>query len=228
MNPQLSLFEMETPSMPVFDASRCTSKPINYETASNFVNTYHYAQRTPTIMAAIGMYVDDVLAGVITYGMASAPLLNICGTNYIPQQIELNRLVVHEWAGRNSESWLIGQSFAWLPQILPTRNILISYADTAQQHIGCIYQATNWLYTGLSIPGGNPSEMYVNGERMSSKAAYDRFGSQGRLALEGMGLEVVKGKGTYKHRYVYFLGNKRQRRTLRQALKWPVLPYPKL
>lgn len=28
--------------------------------------------------------------------------------------------------------------------------ILVSYADSAQGHHGYIYQATNWIYTGIS------------------------------------------------------------------------------
>ncbi len=28
--------------------------------------------------------------------------------------------------------------------------IIVSYADTSQNHHGYIYQATNWIYTGLT------------------------------------------------------------------------------
>jgi hypothetical protein len=31
-----------------------------------------------------------------------------------------------------------------------------------------------------------------------------------------------------KHRYIYFIGNKRDKRRLRAALRYPVFPYPKM
>ena len=33
---------------------------------------------------------------------------------------------------------------------LPKPSVVVSYADTSQGHHGFIYQATNWIYTGLS------------------------------------------------------------------------------
>lgn len=231
MTEQIALFNEQLPTMPKLDVSRCYSKPINYQTAKRIVETYHYAKRTPSILLAIGMYVDDVLAGVITYGMMASPNAQKAplGENYSHNTIELNRLFVFEWAGRNSESWLIGQSFKWLQEILPERFVLVSYADKGENHIGYIYQATNWFYTGLSIPGGNPTEMFVDGNRMTTKNAYDRYGSQGIKELEQAGHTVIKpqDKRTEKHRYVYFLGDKRQRKKMRTLLRWPVLEYPK-
>ncbi len=231
MSQQINLFEEKIPSMPKLDVSRCYSKPINYQTAKRIVETYHYARRTPSIMLAVGMYVDEILAGVITYGMMASPNAQAApmGKDYAENTIELNRLFVFDWAGMNSESWLIGQSFKWLQEKLSDRFILVSYADKGENHIEYIYQATNWHYTGLSIPGGNPTEMFVDGIRMTTKNAYDKFGSQGIAELEEMGHTVVKPKDkrTEKHRYVYFLGSKRHRKAMKKKLKWPILDYPK-
>jgi hypothetical protein len=44
-------------------------------------------------------------------------------------------------------------------------------------------------------------------------------------ALYGDRLEV--GDYEPKHRYVYFVGSKTQKKAMRKALKYPVLPYPK-
>ena len=108
---QLALFNFTTPSMPVLDVTRCYSRPVNYQTAAHMVEQYHYAHRVPSIMLAIGMYVDDVLAGVCCYGTGASPrAMAVCGEENAPYTLELNRLFVHEWAGRNSESWLIGQN----------------------------------------------------------------------------------------------------------------------
>ena len=33
---------------------------------------------------------------------------------------------------------------------LSGKELLVSFADTEQKHLGIVYQATNWIYTGLS------------------------------------------------------------------------------
>lgn len=222
---QLNLFDLSHPVMPVLDVSRCEARLINHETAARMVETYHYAHRVPSIVVAVGMFVDEVLAGVCTYGIPPAPeVQGACGEEYKQNTIELNRLFVFDEVGKNGESWLIGQSFKLMPN---NYFVLISYADKGQNHTGYIYQATNWLYTGLSSPGGTSSEMLINGKRISGKGCFNIYGTQSIGQLSDMGLVVTREKRTIKHRYVYFLGNKRQRKELRKALKWPVLPYPK-
>ena len=222
---QLDLFTLPTPSMPVLDVSRCEVRTISYQTAANMVEKYHYAHRVPSIVIAIGMYVDDALAGCATWGPPAAPLgaIAVCGKDCAELVLELNRLFIHDWAGRNSESWLISRSF----RLLPHPAILLSYADTGEGHTGYIYQATNWLYTGLSSPGGTSSRIEISGVRHSSKKFFDELGSQSKSVIREHYPGAVFYDRTRKHRYVYFLGSKKQRKELRAALKWPVLPYPK-
>jgi hypothetical protein len=220
---QLSLFDdLDTPSMPVFDKSRCEARLINYETAARMVETYHYAHRVPSIMVAVGIFIDEILGGVCTYGMP--PAKQICDAFDCDNVLELNRLYIHNYGSRNSESWLIGQSFKFLPK----PSVLVSYADIGQNHIGYVYQATNWLYTGFGNTGGSGSHEYiVNNKRMHAKNINNIYGTIKKHELENRGVTIEKLKKSLKHRYVYFLGSKSQRKTLRKALRWPVLPYPK-
>lgn len=226
---QLNLFTPDTPSMPVFDASRCQARIINYETAARMVETYHYVHRVPSIVKAIGMYVDEILAGCITLGMIPTSNASaICGKEYGNNILELTRLFIFDWCGRNSESWLIGQVFNILQKQYDYL-ILISYADTAYNHSGYIYQATNWLYTGISTHSveeledgtiihsrtANDSRKKINGKPLSSSVFRELYPNAKQIKQEP------------KYRYIYFLGSKHQRKQLRKALKWPVLPYPK-
>jgi hypothetical protein len=191
------------------------------------VERYHYAHRVPSVVAAVGMYVDDVLAGCITYGIsASSNVHKCCGDNWQPHSLELNRLYIHDWAGRNSESWLIGQSFKVLRDRWPSYCVLISYADTAHGHHGGIYRATNWLYTGFSCNGGCEG-FQVGRETIHSKEMNNRLGSHAVSVVQRAYPGAIPIRRSPKHRYVQFLGDKRRKRELRAALKWPVLPYPK-
>jgi hypothetical protein len=213
---QVPMFNLDHPNMPVLDVSRCEARLINYETAARMVETYHYAHRVPSIVVAVGMFVDGVLAGVCTYGsVLSNTVGQVCGDNYKFNVLELTRLFIFDWCGRNTESWLIGQSIKLIPK---DYFILVSYADAEFNHIGYIYQATNWLYTGKTERIGYKDS---NGDDINERTIFDP-----RKKINDYD-KYIRYEQAPKHRYIYFLGSKKQRRILRQALKWPILPYPK-
>jgi hypothetical protein len=223
---QLDLLDLGHPEMPTLDLSRCHTRPISHLTAARMVERFHYAHRAPSIVAAVGMYVDDVLAGCITYGINAVPNVHrCCGEEYRLRSLELNRLFIHDWAGRNSESWLIGQSFRWLQDKWPQYVVLVSYADTGHGHHGGIYRATNWLWTGLSSE--RCEGFQVGRDTIHAKHMNNRHGTRSVAAILKLYPGAVPISGQPKHRYVQFLGDRRQKRVLRAALKWPVLPYPK-
>lgn len=228
---QIPMFDFDHPHMPVLDVSRCEARLINYETAARMVETYHYAHRVPPMTHTIGMFCDNELVGVCAY---SKPMANICaaicGEEYTDNVLELCRLFIFDSVGRNSESWLISQSWRFLSL---ESKILLSYSDTSQSHLGTIYQATNWLYTGTSNESSGREYLMPDGRvatrrgRVFWRSQRDPTDILSWNEIRELYPGVQKLSSSLKHRYVYFLGNKRQRRTLRQALKWPVLPYPK-
>jgi hypothetical protein len=172
------------------------------------------------------MFVDDVLAGMCCFGTTIASVSDsICGKDYRHNVLDLNRLYIFDWAGKNSESWLIGQSFKWLRKLHPSRSILISYASMDNGHIGTVYQATNWLYTGQSSTG---IAFRINGQIKTARTVMARYGTISKpklIEIFGDGIEWFKT--TPKNRYVYFLGGKFQKKELRKRLRWDILPYPK-
>jgi len=92
--------------------------------------------------------------------------------------------------------------------MLPKPLIIVSYADTAQGHIGCVYQATNFLFTGTTKERTDMSA----GEGKHSRHATDTSIRQFRSA---------------KHRYIYFHGNKTDKKLFLKKLNYSILPYPK-
>jgi hypothetical protein len=99
---------------------------------------------------------------------------------------------------------------------------LISFADEYEGHHGGVYQAMSWLYCGVSTARvlthrdaeGRLRHRRQNGCNVNEQRA--------RL----LGWTSSKEVHT-KHRYVKLLGSKAQRKALRKALLFPVLPYPK-
>jgi len=179
----------------------------------------HYAKRIPQIMHAFGLYVDEVLKGVVTYGIPASPALcmGICGKEYSDKVLELNRLCLME-NNKNESSFLVANSI----KLLPKPTIVVSYADTSQGHVGYVYQATNFLYTGLSA---NRVDWTIKGlEHKHSKTISD-----------GMTLESIKEKygddfyyteRSRKHRYILFHGSKTDKKIMRKLLKYNIEPYP--
>lgn len=158
-----------------------------------------------------GFLRGGVLCGCVTYGTPASPALcrGLAGEKNRKHVLELNRLVLlPEYSGDNRASFLIAHSL----KMLPSRTFVVSYADTAWSHVGYVYQATNWLYTGMSAkrvdtyqPGGLHPRAYNKNDHS------DLYQTRSQ-----------------KHRYVYLVGNKREKREMRKELIYKVLPeYPK-
>lgn len=121
---------------------------ISYEDCKEWLLYKHYAKRLCSISFAFGLYIDNVLQGVCTFGMPASSTLatSICGKDFKKYVLELNRLVVNEGLRKNTLSFFVSKSI----NKLPNNKIIVSFADANQSHTGYIYQATNFLYTGLS------------------------------------------------------------------------------
>ena len=171
----------------------------------------HYAKRIPSISYAFGLYDSDKnLQGVCTYGMPP---------NYIEMKawqpfdlLELNRLVVNDGNPTNTTSYFVAET---LKQISRPK-VIISYADLRMGHYGYIYQATNWLYTGI---GGEGQNIYI---MKDGKERHQRH----ETTIDKNTIERVE-KTEGKARYYYFIADKKDKKTLFKMLRFPILPYPK-
>ena len=126
--------------------------------------------------------------------------------------------------GKNNASMLIGRSLA----MLPAPAIVVSFADSAQGHVGYVYQATNWIYTGLSA---KRTDWKIRGlEHLHGATVADMSrGHENRADFmrEKYGDDFYLQDRPQKHRYVFFIGSRSQKAALAKALRYPVMPYPK-
>lgn len=195
--------------------------PIMPKDADFLIFNVHYAKRKPSITHAFGLFENGNLVGVVTYGTpASSTLLKgVCGNEWADNVLELNRLVLLN-NKKNEASKLVANSL----RLLPKPKIIVSYADTKQQHVGIVYQATNFIYTGLSSKFFDPvvkglehqhHATYAHG--LSNKQLIDKYGAENVYFIER----------SRKHRYIKFIGSKKDREQMMRSLRYPVLPYPK-
>jgi hypothetical protein len=195
-------------------------KSIKRDETLTWLKNIHYAKRIPMIMYAFGLYKDNVLRGVVTYGkpVSKDLCICICGDKYKSEVTELNRLVL-QFNEKNEASFLVSNSFKLLPKPL----IIVSYADSNQNHNGYVYQATNFIYTGLSK---ERSKFIMNGKDLSERtlSGYQK-GLSRKDVIKKYNIKIERQLG--KHRYVYFLGNKTQKKQRFKDLLLNKEPYPK-
>ena len=189
----------------------------------------HYAKRIPSISYSFGLFTGGLMVGCCTFGQPPSDQIRFCcGDDYIENTIELNRLIKNDGLEKNVQSWFVARCFEMLPKPM----IIISYSDPNYGHNGYTYQALNFLFTGK---GGEKKEFKWNGKRYNSRHIKDYWFKANGLEFtkdltidenfRKAGGEVVKVE--MKNRYVYLLGNKRQKKDMRKKLTYPVLEYPK-
>ncbi len=194
--------------------------PIKSQDADYLILNVHYAKRRPSITYAFGLFNAGELVGVVTYGTpASSTLLRgICGDDWAQHVLELNRLVLVDNQPHEA-SRLVGASL----KLLPKPSIIVSYADTKQKHEGIVYQATNFMYTGLSSKFRDP---VVRGLEHQHHATYAHGLTNAQL-IEKYGAENVYFiDRSRKHRYIIFVGSKTQRKQMLKDLRYEIQPYP--
>lgn len=206
MNFQVSLFD-------VVEQKEKYVRRITYQEAKPFIENIHYSRKMPNVTDAFGLFINGQLSGVVTYGIpASHPLcIGIAGEKNQNDVRELNRLAIlpkYTGGGYNYASYLVAHSL----KELPNGTFVVSYADTAWTHVGYVYQACNFLYTGMSA------------KRIDT---YQPGGLHPRAYNKDDHSDLYQTRSE-KHRYVYLVGDKRTKRRMMQDLKYPVItPYPK-
>lgn len=117
---------------------------IDSRLAAEAVVEHHYLHRRPPISHSFGLYDGDELVGVVTYGTPASHHLQIGVLPDDPGRvIELNRLWVDDRMPRNTESWFVSRTLKLIPS-----KVVVSYADTAEGHLGYIYRALGFNYAG--------------------------------------------------------------------------------
>lgn len=196
--------------------------PLDYHTAVEIIEERHYLHRQCPISKAFAL-IDEGrnIRGVVTYGVpcSSTLLKGICGEDEAHNVYELNRLWIDPKAPKNAASRLVGRSLKMLD-----KEIIVSFADTSVGHVGYVYQATNFLYCGLSAKFTDPS---VNGMDGKHHATFSHGMTKAQVQ-EAYGKENVRYvERPRKHRYVFFNASPKRRRALMKKLRYKVLPYPK-
>lgn len=195
-------------------------KEISHKLALKVVIEKHYLHRRCPCSFSYGLFdKKDYLKGVIIYGTpSSAPLRKgICGEEEKNNVIELTRLWISDDVPKNGESFLIGNTIKKI-----NKEIVVSFAEIRMNHIGTVYQATNWIYTGLSA---KRTDWVIEGIDKHGQTIADKYTSKELREKYGDKFKLVPRPR--KHRYIYFNCNNTRKKKLLKKLKYPIHKYPK-
>ena len=193
-------------------------KQIDYKLAMSIVIKEHYLHRKAPCSVSFGLFLNNEIKGVVCYGTpSSAPLRSgIAGLENAKNVVELTRLWVCDSVPKNGESFLIGRTIKHAG-----KEIIVSFAEINQGHVGIVYQATNWIYTGLSAKRTNWTVQGLDkhcqtlADKYTSKEIRDKFGD--RFSIQ---------ERPRKHRYVFINAKGARRKKLIANLKYKKMPYP--
>lgn len=190
-----------------------------------FVLGIHYAKRWPSISFAFGLFVGGALEGVCTFGKPAGSTVRtgLMGPDLQAHVLELNRLCLRN-NRKNEASFLVSKAV----KALEGDWAIISYADTEQGHKGVVYQASNFLYLGLSA---KRTDWAVKGrEGKHGQTISDEFrGVPNRASAmrAKYGDDFYLSPRPRKHRYVRIVGSRRFRKQATSALRYEKKEYPK-
>lgn len=208
----------------------------NDQTYSWLLNK-HYAKRIPNIMFAFGLYDNNKeLQGICTFGMPPCHFNFGAGIfkNLKINTYELTRLVVNEGLEKNTLSFFVSKCL----NSLKKPACIVSFADPNNNHHGYIYQATNWIYTGLTQKGGKDKQWILNEREYHAKTitvewmkktfGADKYNNNLNMTENWKNLGgTIEENELRKFRYLYFLGNKKQVKEMKEQLLLPICEYPK-
>lgn len=227
------------------DKSKISLREINTSVAKDLIIKNHYSHAWTMCSCAIGIFYNEIdetsffendnqkLIGALIYGhpVGRSAAASICSGVKINEVYELTRLWIKDGHGKNIESYCISQSFRYLKAYRPKIKLLISYSDPGQNHLGGIYQATNWIYqgAGLNIMDNYSISLFKDPYKwIHSRTVSERWGSHNvEFLRKTIGKPFWRRKEPPKHRYIYFLTDKKETKKLKKQLKHPIFPYPK-
>lgn len=195
-------------------------QPIPVTVARDLIISHHYLGSFPGgTRLSFGIFIEKRLLGALTFGVGSKESHRLVSGAGPGDCLTLTRFWISDELGKNSESHVIGLALRNLRRHTSIKFVL-SYADPTEGHRGVIYQASNFIYTGLSV--AMPKYDLGDGIARNSRTLGQIFGTHSIRYFMRNGIDIRLIPQVPKHRYIYFLD-----RRWRTRLTVPILPYPK-
>lgn len=198
--------------------SKATPKAAEYA-----CKHYHYSKCTPVLQYVYNVFNDsDEWCGVIIYGGGATPHIASPYNKLQGQVVELERVALNGKQGHGKTSTAVAMTLKALSKEAPFIDLVVSFADIDQGHAGILYQATNWIYTGINNANARGA-FIINGKKTHPKTVYSKGWKQSLLWLrENIDPNATEFITKGKHKYLYPMTKK-----MRKRVQILAVPYPK-
>lgn len=185
----------------------------SYDAAKYAVENWHYSERMPhSKLVMIGAWEEGKFIGAVIFGVgANNHLVTPYGLKNT-QGCELVRVALQRHKAPVSK--IVSIAIRLLHKANPGLRLIVSYADPKEGHVGGIYQAGNWIYTGQTIKEKAP----VLDGRISHNRVLSLRVKAGRATRKTTQYVELPGK----YRYLYPLDD-----AMRKRIELLRLPYPR-
>lgn len=193
----------------------------SHEAAKYAVMRWHYSRAMPTgKLVKIGIWENKKFIGVVLFGRGACKSL---GSNFGLDQTEVCELVrIAMDKHKVPVTKVMSIALKMLKKSNPGIRLVVSFADTNQDHFGVIYQAGNWIYAGKSAKAKffkDKAGRIWHPRQVTSSGYVIEFG-QARQCVNRKDCEEISRDG--KHRYFYALD-----KSLKPSLEKWRKPHPK-
>lgn len=182
---------------------------------------FHYSGTVPAVQYGYNIYNDvGEWCGVVCFGSGATPRIGSPYGLYQGEILELVRVALN--GKQKTTSQAVAAALQKLHIENPLVKMVISYADIDQGHKGIIYQATNWIYEGITQKGTRCA-FFINGKRIHPRTVYSKGWKQSlpwiMKNIDPNAKDII-AKG--KHKYIYCFDKK-----LSKIYRKKAKPYPK-
>jgi hypothetical protein len=200
-----------SPEKPALKVDWCSHAAAKYA-----CEKWHYSRTLPVgKIVKVGVWENGAFVGCVLFSRGANKDLGSPYGLTMTECCELVRVAM-------SSHWhpvtkCVALAIRWLKKTSPGVRLVVSFADPTEGHLGIIYQAGNWVYTGRC---DGSFEYVFNGKRLNKRAYTGcQFGSGARSKLP-TGAKKVSIQG--KHRYLMPLDPQMRAQIIPLAK-----PYPK-
>lgn len=183
------------------------------------VEHWHYSHKMPSAQNQIGVWEDKEFIGAVVFGIGAGNATHggKYGLKRTEEMAELVRVALREH--KTAVTKIIARSLELVKSRNPGLRLIISFADElGHGHIGTIYQAGNWIYTGAFEGDGG---FLIHGKVVHSRTVGSRGWTQSVAWLQKhVDPKCTKAK-TKKYRYLMPLDKKMRRQILPLSKPYP-------
>lgn len=194
----------------------------SHEAAKYAVEHWHYSRRMPkSKLARVGVWEEDKFRGVVIFGMGGTPMMGRAEGLPPFQTCELVRVALAPHQTPTSK--IVAIALRFLKRGMAGIRLVVSFADTAQGHVGTIYQASGWFYVGGKEETNGAYR--VNGKIVHPRSLHHRYGTGGQSIpwlRQHVDPNAERIKTPIKHKYLYPLDD-----DMRAKIAPLAKPYPK-